>query len=572
MGTVVEKSARSPLLVEGRDFSLGLYDWQGRLMEQTEYIPILGYASGTVVREILRYYGPDGIEEGDVILHNDVYSGGNQLSDWRIARPIWAQGVPVGWAVVAAHQADVGGAVAGSYNPHATDLWQEALRITPIKVVERGELRRDVWDLIFGNVRLPVVAEDVRAMIGCTAVGERGLQVLIESYGLRDYLKAIEVILDATEKDARDAISDLRPGRYQGRAIGRHDGLDASREFEILANVTVSSDKISVDFTGSSPQVPGYVNAPLPVTISSVLIVFYMIAGRKLRHNEGVLRCLEVHAPAGSILNPNFPAPTGFGNHLSDQICTALMQALAEAAPDRVTAGWNPLLCSIVSGVNPETSAPFVDLFVNACKGGSGGMQGVDGYDHIGLIASGGAIAAQDPEMIEIIDPVILHQFEYMPDSAGAGEWRGGLGVVTELEFTTDGIELSVFGDGTDPDMGAAGLLGGMNGLVNSLKLVNPRGDVQVPERKDLVRNVKAGTKYMQVAGGGGGFGDPRQRSAETVAMDVKNGVVGVEAALIEYGVAVSADGTVDAIRTSDLRRTRGSVGAREPGAKSTSS
>ena len=174
MGLVVERSARSPLLVEGRDFSLGIYDADGVLLHQTEYIPVLGYATAPGMRAIARAFAGN-VQEGDVVLHNDPFTGGNQLSDWKVAKPVFHEGEHFGWVVISAHQADVGGAVAGSYNPNATDLWQEGLRITPLKLYEGGRRRDDVWEFVFGNVRLDVVAEDVSAMIGSCTVGEREL-------------------------------------------------------------------------------------------------------------------------------------------------------------------------------------------------------------------------------------------------------------------------------------------------------------------------------------------------------------------------------------------------------------
>ena len=162
MGLVVERSARSPLLVEGRDFSLGIYDADGVLLHQTEYIPVLGYATAPGMRAIARAFAGN-VQEGDVVLHNDPFTGGNQLSDWKVAKPVFHEGEQFGWVVISAHQADVGGAVPGSYNPNATDLWQEGLRITPLKLYEGGRRRDDVWDFVFGNVRLDVVAEDVDA-------------------------------------------------------------------------------------------------------------------------------------------------------------------------------------------------------------------------------------------------------------------------------------------------------------------------------------------------------------------------------------------------------------------------
>lgn len=559
MGVVVERSARSPLLVEGRDFSLGIYDRDGVLIEQTEYIPVLGYATAPGMRAIARAFRDD-VREGDVVLHNDPYTGGNQLSDWKVSKPVFHEGGHFAWVVIAAHQADVGGAVPGSYNPNATDMWQEGLRIPPLKLYDGGRRRQDVWDLVFGNVRLDVVADDITAMIGACTVGERELKALVSRYGLEVFVAATKGLLAAAEHAARAVIAEIPDGVYRAERHVNDDGIDHGGRWTIRLCVTVDGERAVFDFEGTDAQAAGYVNAPLAVTISSVMIAFFMLADRDLPHNDGIMRCIEVRAPEGSIVNPRFPAPTGFGNHLSDQIAALVMLALAEAVPRQVTACWNHLLAAIVSGWNSRAGAPFVDILINACKGGGGGTWGADGYDHIGLITSGGAIAAQDPEMFEVVNPHFLTRYEYLQDSAGAGRWRGGLGVETSFLFTDSGIQASVFGDGGTPDMAAFGILGGRAGCPNSVELTYPDGRVYRCRLKDLITDIPAGTAYRQVAGGGGGYGDPRLRPVERVVEEVRYGYVSVESAREHYGVAL--DPATLAVAVETTRRLRAGASA----------
>jgi N-methylhydantoinase B len=554
MGVVVERSARSPLLVEGRDFSLGIYDRDGTLIEQTEYIPVLGYATTPGMRYIADYFG-DNVSEGDVVLHNDPYTGGNQLSDWKVTKPVFHDGEHVAWVVIAAHQADVGGAVPGSYNPNATDMWQEGVRITPLKLYDGSVRRDDVWDFVFGNVRLDVVADDITAMIGACTVGERELKALLARYGVDTFRTAVAGLLDAAEQSARAVIARIADGVYRAEWYVHDDGIDHDGVWTIRIAITVDGERIVFDFDGTDPQATGYVNAPLAVTLSSVMIAFFMIADEELPHNDGIMRCVEIRAPEGCIVNPVYPAPTGFGNHLSDQIAAVIMLALAEAVPEQVTACWNHLLATIVAGWNSRVSAPYVDILINACKGGGGGTYGADGYDHIGLITSGGAIAAQDPEMFELVNPHFLHRYEYAPDSAGAGQWRGGLGVETEFEFLDSGVQASVFGDGGTRESAAFGILGGGPGVPNLVELTYPDGTVYRARVKDLIPSIPAGTVYRQVAGGGGGYGDPRRRPAERVLEETRNGVVTIESARDDYGVAIdAATWSIDEDETSKLR------------------
>jgi N-methylhydantoinase B len=539
MGVVIERSARSPLLVEGRDFSVGIYDVDGTLIEQTEYIPVLGYATTPGMQHIAaRFAGK--VAPGDAILHNDPYTGGNQLSDWKVTKPVFHDGEHVAWVVIVAHQADIGGAVPGTYNPNATDMWQEGLRITAVKIHEGGARREDVWDLIFGNVRLDVVADDVTAMIGACTVGERELQTLLRSYGTERFRTAVAGLLDAGERSAAQAIARIADGTYRAELVVHDDGIDHDGAWTIRLAVTVDGDRIRFDFAGTDRQAAGYINTPRAVTISAVMIAFFMIAEGDLPHNDGVLRRIDVVTPPGSLVDPSFPAPTCFGNHVADQLAAVIMLALSAAVPQRVTAGWNCLLAATVNGTDPRSGRPYVDILLNACKGGGGGTFGADGYDHIGLIGSGGAIAAQDPEMFEVVNPHLLRRFEYQPGSAGAGQWRGGLGVVTELEFLDDDAEASVFGDGDRPDTAAFGLFGGTSGSVNEISFTYPDGRVHRPALKDLVSHIPRGTIYRQVAGGGGGYGDPRARPRERVLADVRNGVVGIDEAVARYGVTAA--------------------------------
>jgi len=218
MGYTLLRTTRSPILNEARDFVTGIYDAQGRMLEQAEYIPVLAFALQPVCRKIVEYFGDD-IYPGDVILHNDVFSGGNQNADVATFKPVFHKGELFAWAAVKGHQADIGGAVAGGYNPDAREVWQEALRITPVKVFEKGKKRRDVWDLIFANIRFPIVEEDIKAQIGGCAVGERLITSLIDRYGIDSLHEHITLLFDSTEKMVRSEIRRIPDGSYEGEVF-----------------------------------------------------------------------------------------------------------------------------------------------------------------------------------------------------------------------------------------------------------------------------------------------------------------------------------------------------------------
>ena len=251
-------------------------------------------------------------------------------------------------------------------------------------------------------------------------------------------------------------------------------------------------------------------------------------------HNEGMVEPIEIVIPEGTILNAAYPAATTFGNHLCPPNADAIIRALAPVIPERVTAGWNQLLCALTTGVDPRKGEKFVDIGFMGLKGGSGAMRGTDGYDHIGMIDASGGVLDQDYEMFEQQTPHRLVKHEYLLDSAGPGQWRGGLGVETRFVIGSDDTTLVTFGDGdVEP---AFGLSGGGPGCLNKIELVYPGGEVRKLTSKDLVRGVPKGTLYVQHAGGGGGYGDPRQRLREKVREEVNNGVISPEVAIEAYG------------------------------------
>ena len=540
MGLTLLRTTRSPILNEARDFVTGLYDARGRMLEQTEYIPVLAFALQPACEHVIDFFGDD-IHEGDVILHNDVFSGGNQNNDVAVFRPIFRDGALVAWAACKGHQADIGGAQAGGYNPEAREVWQEALRITPIKVHERGQLRRDVWRMIFANIRYRIVEEDIKAQIGATRVGERSLHELFRRFDAQAFGACVDYLFDASERMVRREIAAIPDGVYRGESWAFYDGVNDGSRMRISLAVTVAGDEVSFDFTGSSPQTPGFVNAPYSATASALLLTFLMLINPDVPHNAGILRAIRIVNPEGSFLNARFPAATTFGNSITGPTSDAIFRAFAQALPKMVTAGWNRMMGFTITGDDPRSARPYVDILFLALKGGSGATWGADGYDHIGLINCAGGILAQDYEMFEIHDPHRLVRHEYAPDSAGAGRWRGGLGVDTEFVIDGENVTGIAFGDGIEEEARAFGLFGGKPGSLNEITITAVDGSVRRPKSKEIVRGIARGAVFRQRAGGGGGYGDPRERPAELVAADVLDGVLSIAAARDDYGVVIDA-------------------------------
>jgi N-methylhydantoinase B len=536
MSIALQRTTRSPILCEAKDFVTGLYDGKGKMLEQTENLPILAFSLGPVCEYIVNYFG-DEIYSGDVIFHNDVFSMGNQNNDVAVYKPIFYGEKLVAWAACKGHQADIGGAVAGGYNPNATEVWQEALRIPPVKVYEKGKVRKDVWNLIFANIRFDIVEADMRAEIGSCVVGERRLLELMEKYGQEVFESHKEYLFDATERMMRSEIRSIPNGVYFGESNVYYDGKNPGSVYKIRVKITVEDERIAFDYTGTDAQTNGFVNGTYTSSASATLLTFLQMVNPDIPHNDGMVRPVKIIIPVGTILNAAYPAATTYGNHLCPNNADAIMRALAPAIPDRVTAEWNELLCSLSTGIDPRKKEPFVDIYFMGLKGGSGAIQGTDGYDHIGMIDASGGVLDQDYEMFEQQTPHLLLEHEYITDSAGAGEYRGGLGVVSRYMVGADDIKIVTFGDGdVEPSFGAHG---GKEGSLNIIKLLYPDGREYVCTTKDLVQNVPKGTLYYQEAGGGGGYGDPKERHLEKVLRDVRNGVVSPDAARRDYGAAI---------------------------------
>ncbi len=528
MSISVQKTTRSPILCEAMDFVTGVYDAEGNMLEQTENLPILAFSLAPVCKYIVEFFG-DEIYPGDVIFHNDVFSMGNQNNDVAVYKPVFFEDELVAWAAAKGHQADIGGAVAGGYNPNATEVWQEALRIPPVKVYEKGKLRKDVWDLIFANIRFEIVQHDLRAQIGACTVGERRMEELLKKYGRQSFESHKKALFDATRKMMEAEISNIPQGVYSGEGYVYFDGHHEGTKFTIRVTITVEDNKVTFDYSDTDAQTDGFVNGTFTSSASATILTFLQMVNPDIPHNEGMVGPIEIIIPEGKILNASYPKATTFGNHLCPPNADAIIRALAPVIPDRVTAGWNNLLASLTTGIDPDTGEKYVDIGFMGLKGGSGAMQGTDGYDHIGMIDASGGVLDQDYEMFEQQTPHLLIKHEYVTDSAGAGQWRGGLGVETIFEIGSEDTQLVTFGDGDfEP---AFGLFGGHDGTLNQIKLTYPDGREVIPRNKDLIMGVPQGTIYYQVAGGGGGYGDPRKRDRTRLAAEIRDGVISQDAA-----------------------------------------
>ncbi|KDE14436.1 hydantoinase B/oxoprolinase family protein [Rhodococcus aetherivorans] len=560
MATMLMRSSRSPIFNEIGDLVTVLFDKHGRTLAQAEFAAIIAFGAQPPLEYIIDYFGDD-IAEGDVILHNDVYTGGNQNADTGVYLPIFHEGELVGWAAAKGHMADIGGMTIGGYNPSATEIWQEALRIPPVKIMAGGVLRKDVWDFVGANIRIDFVMEDIKSMVGACTVGSRRLVELLGRYGRGTFDAHMDYILDSSEKQVRAEIGRWPDGVYHGESWMISDGLDPTRRYKVACDITVSGDEVTFDFSRTYDQAPGITNMPPASAMGAVRIAFLMLVaagGINIPTNDGLFRPVHTVFRPGSLLNPHFPAATIFGNQMCDEVVDAIMSALADALPDRVTAGWNKFICTALNGTDPRTEQPFVTLTVFQ-RNGPGAMKGTDGWDALGFTGTAGQMRSPDPEMFELSSPHFLEYHEYLPDSAGAGQWRGGLGTRSAWRCYGDSEIGVTIGESVESEGGApgAGLFGGGPSGMNRMTVEYPDGTTHEWGSKELVE-LPSGSVVRSVSGGGAGYGDPLLRPADLVADEVRNELLSAEQARIRYGVVVdAATRTLDAEATAQLRNTR---------------
>ena len=550
MGWVMTRTARSPIASQSHDFSCFLAAADGSIIAQADGIPIHTGGAGFAVDALLREM-ESAIRIDDVYLLNDPYvAGGNHLPDWVILRPTFCDETLCGFACIRAHQADIGGGAAGTYNPAATEIFQEGLRLPVLKLIDAGALREDLWNLLLINTRSPAALDgDLRAMIGSTKIGADGLASVVNEFGLTGAQKIFEGILDHADRCQRAALSKLPPGVYHGEDLSDNDCF-SEREVRIKVELTISPDgNATVDFTGSDPQILGFKNSSLANTYAATFVAITAFLDPGIPRNAGRLRSIRIIAPEGSIVNPHPPAPvtmcTVFPAH---EIIHAIWKALADAAPALACAGWAKNIFGVTA--SETDNGPFVLYHVHASAGG-GAVDGRDGFNSISHVCTLGGFVQPNIEMSELQYPVVYGKQEFRRDSAGAGKFRGGTGVEYEVDIQVPAT-YSFRGEGLGY-VSSFGVIDGSAGEPGEMTIQEVSGPLlQTP--KFAVRRFGP-ARLRALSPGGGGYGHPLERDPEAVLRDVRDEVVGEEMAREIYGV-VFEDGLsrVDQAATNDLR------------------
>jgi N-methylhydantoinase B len=523
MGEAMLRTSYSQILNSSRDFSTAVLDGAARLVAQAEHVPIHVGALPWAVRAVGESFQAR-IRPGDVYLLNDPYHGGNHLPDLTVLLPVFADGRLVFWSINRAHHSDIGGSTHGSYNAAATEIWQEGIRIPPLKLYDAGELRDDVMRMVAANVRHSRdFLGDLRASIGSARLGERRILRLTEEYGGDTVTAAVDEILDGTERRCRACIRHWTDGVYRGEAVLDDDG-HGTRDIGIRATVTKRGDGLEIDLTESHPQVAGFVNSSFPNTMSAVFMALAFLIDADIPKNDGTFRPVTVKARQGTIVWPFPPAPVTLStNHCAQEIAESIIKALAPACPDRVTAGWSRRFRIAIRGVDPRTDRPFIWHLFHARPGGGASSAG-DGWPTAGEGQAVGGLKFGSVEVMEVRFPLFFARHEFRPNSGGAGKFRGGVGAVLEMRMETAApAQANTAGDGVRH--APYGIFGGRDGMVHRYRLIS-RGRTRILRTKEVGIPVLPGDVFYVESSGGGGYGEPRDRDSRARASDRDNGFV----------------------------------------------
>jgi N-methylhydantoinase B len=501
MGAALRRTSISPNIKERRDYSCALFDGRQRVIAMGDHMPVHLGAMPMSVKAVVDSIA---MEEGDVAILNDPYAGGTHLPDITLVLPIFIGDgrKPAFYAASRAHHADVGGMYAGSMGP-AQEIYQEGIRIPPIRLIRKGEMCGDILALLLANVRTPVEREgDLAAQIGACRVGERRIKEVVAKYGLAKINRLVDELLAYSERLMRAELRKMPAGVFEAEDYLDSDGVtDDPIRIAVAISFDPSNGSAEINFAGSSPQVTGSVNAVYPITYSACFYMLRCLLGEDAPATAGLMNSVTVSAPEGTIVNAQLPAPVAAGNvETSQRIVDTLLRALAQAAPDRVPAASYGTMSNLtVGGVDHRTNTPFT--YYETTAGGMGARPGMDGINGIHCHMTN---SLNTPiEALEYAYPFRVRSYGYRRGSGGSGEFRGGDGLVREIEllvpaqvtFLCDRRKFSPYG-----------LAGGEDGATGKTLLINPDGgETELPAKGTL--NVNKNDLIRMETPGGGGWG-----------------------------------------------------------------
>ncbi|WP_136600785.1 hydantoinase B/oxoprolinase family protein [Salinigranum halophilum] len=523
------RTGYSPNIKERRDCSCALFDAGGEMISQAENMPVHLGAMPFSVAAAVEQFPPETLEPGDSVLLNDPFRGGAHLPDLTLVSPVFVDGAVVAYAANRAHHADIGGARAGSVAADSTEIYQEGLRIPPVKFASGGDVNEDVLSMILANVRTPDERRgDLRAQEAANATGRRRFTDLAEKYG--DTLApALEAVKDYSERRMRTEIESLPDGTYAFEDVLDDDGR-GNEDLPVRAAVTVDGDEVTVDFAGTAPQTAGPVNAVFAVTASATYYAVRCVTDPEIPPNHGCYRPITIETPERSLVDPEPPAAVVGGNlETSQRVTDVVLGAFAEADVSRVLAGSQGTMNNVTfGGTDPRTERPYA--FYETQGGGFGGRDGKDGMDGVHVHMSN---TMNTPiEVLETAYPLRVERYELRPDSGGAGQYRGGLGLRRDISVRGHTATFSLLAD--RQRHAPYGLAGGEDGEPGAAYRLDAAGTARLAGKS--THDLPAGTTVSLRTPGAGGYGPPEERDPSLLAADLRLEKVTEAAARSHYG------------------------------------
>ena len=536
MDATLFRAAFNPIIAEAHDASHGLYHAEtGETLVQGKtglpiFVGVMAFAVKAVIDKAAEQGGP---QPGDVWIFNDAHMGGTHLSDMRLVRPYFRDGELFCWLASVGHWHDVGGAVPGNYNPAATEAFQEAVVIPPVRLVRGGEMQTDVLDILMRNTRLPMSAEgDLNGQLGALDLGVRRLDALLDEYGAGTVQAALAALGDRAETLLRQAVAVLPDGRWEAEDFLDNDGI-APEALPIRVALEIEGERLRLDFAGTAGGVAGPINIARPTAIACVYVAIKHLFP-SLPANAGVLRPIDIAIPEDSLLSAEFPTPTGGYTETILRMIDVIFSAAAEAAPERAIANaYGTINALSIAGKRRDGRRWVMFSFYG---GGHGATAESDGLNHGNAPISMATIPPV--EILESAYPVAFRQWALRPDSAGAGARRGGLGATYEIEVLEEnGAEVFFFGE--RGRFAPKGVAGGAEGACNRFTFQQGDGWAAPPLVSKMVGiKLQQGERVRLETPGGGGYGPADARPARDVARDVALGYLSESAADAAHGAA----------------------------------
>jgi len=528
MKTNLMRTAYNQIIYEALDYTVGLFDAEGNTISIGLGLPMFIRGLSDAIKAKLAYYGPDGIEPDDVLLTNDAYIMGSHLNHMVFTLPIFYDGELVGFSSSMAHWQDVGGTLGGT----TRDIYSEGLQLPIVKIFKRGRQDVELTEIIRSNVRIPELAMgDFRAQIAAIRTGERRYSALLDRYGFEAVAGSIRRIADTSERLARAAVERIPDGTYEAESFMDDDGIGSER-LPIKVRVVVAGDEMTIDLSDVSRQVAGYYNSGATAGRSAAQVAYTCLTTPTLRPiNDGTYRGLKIVLPAGRVVSATKPAAMRWWMTIPMTVVDTILKAVGTAVPHLAIAGHHADLCvGSVNGVDPRRGRFFIGS-LSLPGGGWGAKHNGDGVSATVCINDGDTHNSP-VEASEVKLPILVERYALRQDSGGPGRFRGGLGVYRRVRALAP---MNVHTTIERTICAPWGLAGGAEGAPNRVSVIRADGKPQSYSNGKIEERLETGDALVIETGGGGGFGNPRERAPESVRADVRNGYISRDAAVNVY-------------------------------------